>query len=311
MRDATEPGIGGSDIGAIIGLDERRDAFAVWAELMGEYTSPPPTPRMKNAKYFEAPLIEQVYPDFTGRNSRYFDRTIRSDRFAFMRATPDGFCTDEARGIEAKFVSWDQYHIWEASPDGIPSGYQLQCHWYMAALDYPRWDLISIRGIDEPDVHTFERDMELEGAMLDVAAKFWTDYVIGGKRPPIGTSDAAGEYLRKRFPRVRTALRKADEHESGLLDLYAQTRSEERQIGKERERIENELKLALGDAEGLFWERGKFTYRNVKDSHVTDWKALASRLMGSYTDEEREAVMREFTELKAGVRRIHFICKEG
>lgn len=311
MRDTTDPGVGGSDVGALLGLDERRDAFSVYAEITGEYESLPPTPRMKAGKYFEEPLIEKLYPDVTGRQARFFDRTLRSPRYEFMRVTPDGFCIDEERGVEAKLVSWDQTHIWDNAPEGVPSKYQLQIHYYMAALDYPRWDLISLRGMEEPAVYTFERDLEIEEAMLDVVGRFWTDYVKAGRRPPIGVSDASADWLRKRFPRHKTPLREANERETDLLDMYALIRSEERQVAKEKERVENELKLAVGDAEGLKWERGKFTYRNTKDSLVTDWESLASSFMRTYTPEEREAVVGEFTTSKPGTRRIHFICKEN
>jgi predicted phage-related endonuclease len=304
-HELRKAGIGGSDVAAILGLDEYRDPFSVWAEKRGQYERPPATARMKLGKLFERGIIE-YYSELTGRETRFVDETYRSESREWMVYTPDALCIHERRGVDAKLVAWDQRRQWGPTPDDIPARVQLQVRYYMAAMDYPLWDIAALLDMAEPLIYTFERDPEIEEAMLELCERFYRDYILGDKQPPIGASDDSTEYLRQRFPRQRTNLREAEPNEVELLELYAQIRHDDRAITDERVRVENEIKLAIGEAEGLVWEHGRFTWRNTKDTAKTDWEALGRSLMRTHSEMERNALIHEYTETRPGPRRIWF-----
>ena len=300
--------IGGSDAPAILGEDPRRDGFSVWLASRGQ-SETEETWRMALGKIFERPAIEELYPRITGRVARHNRERIRSRRpgYEWMYVTPDGFAVEDERGIEMKLVAWDQRHAW--SEEAPPSWVEVQARFCMAALELPRYDVLAVFGMDTPAVYTLERDLEVEDAMLDLIGAFRARYIVGGEQPPMGGSEAAAEWLKRTFPRHQTKLRRANDREVALLEQYAQARSYEREAVEERKSIENELKLAVADAEGIEWENGRFTWKNVKDSARTDWEALARGLMREYPEETKLRLIEEFTSVVPGYRRIFFACR--
>ena len=309
-KELRRSGIGGSDVAAILGVDPRRDAFSVWQEKRGESHPTPATWRMKLGKIVER-AIGDCYQELTGREIVWLDETQRSPVREWMVVTPDAVCLNELRGLDAKMVSWDQRHKWGDKPADVPVEYQLQVRYYMAALDYPVWDIAALIGMEEPVIYSFERDLEYEGLILDALEEFWQDYIVAGRQPPVGGSEASRQWLKHRFPRHREPLRKATEIEAAALDAYAQVRIEEKAAQSEKQRLENTLKLACGDGEGLEWPRGRFTWRATADSTATDWKALAASLLRTASEEDAAALIAAYTTPKPGTRRISFRCDEG
>jgi hypothetical protein len=72
------------------------------------------------------------------------------------------------------------------------------------------------------------------------------------------------------------------------------------------EDLENALKLAIGDGEGLSWENGRCTWKSNKDRKDTDWETLALTLMEPLSVEERNAKVDEFTSTRPGARPFLF-----
>jgi predicted phage-related endonuclease len=301
--------IGGSDIAAILGLDEWRDGFSVWASKTGRVSKSPATPRMRLGKLFERGII-QYYEELTGRETIFCDATSRHPERPWMAYTPDAICKKEPRGVDAKLVNWDQQHKWDRENQfKIPPHVQFQAYWYMAAMDYPLWDIIAVVGSDEPRLYTFERDLELEGEMLRRAEEFWTRYLVGSEQPPIGHSDESSRYLKERFPRNRSTMREATPEEAAVLDKYAVARAVRKEAEDFSEDLENTIKRAIGDGEGLSWENGRCTWKSNKDRVTTDWETLAAKLMESLSADERNAKISEYTTTAPGARPFLFKAK--
>jgi predicted phage-related endonuclease len=304
-HELRQHGIGGSDVAAILGCDSRRDAYSVWAEKTGRLRREPPTARMQLGKLFERGIVE-YYSSLTGRAVVWLDQTRRDPERPWMVYTPDAICQHENRGIDAKLVSWDQRHLWGETADDIPERVQIQCHWYMAAMDYPVWDVAALLGMDEPRVYTIRRDYELEDEILQGAEEFWRRHIVGGEEPVPGGSPETSRYIRERFPRQRADIREASPVEAALLDEYRLVRDDEDDINLRRTALEQRIKLAIGEADGLTWAGGRFTWRNVRDSLRTDWEALAESMLRTMAADEQAALKREYSALHEGTRRINF-----
>lgn len=300
-------GIGGTDIAAILGFDSRRDAFSLWAEKTGALSRSPATPRMRLGKYFERGIVA-YYSEMTGRATEFRDRLERHPVRRWMLYSPDAVCLNEPRGVEAKLISREWSHQWGLDVDEIPPRTQLQARWYMAATDYALWDIAALVG-DDLRIITVERDRELEDVIIEVAQDFWTKHVLTGIPPAMGASDESTRYLKERFPRMKTELRRATPEEVRLMVDYARTWKIRKAAELEVTRLENELKLAVGDAEGLETDGARFTWKNIKDSTKTDWEALAASLMGPMGKDERATLITEFSKTVQGIRRIHFAAK--
>lgn len=297
--------IASTDIPAILGYDDRRDKFSVRAEKRGELTPQEPSLRMRKGKYFEQGIV-QWYSDLTGHETEWLDRTLVHPLYPWIVGTPDALCKYERRGVDAKMVGWNQRHQWGTSADDIPERIQLQAHWLMLVTDYSLWDIAAWIDEDQLAVYTIERDSELERELIRRAQDFYERYIVGDELPPITGSEAASRWLREKFPRQKTDIQPATEAEILLLEEYAMVRLDEADTIQEKKRLENEIKLAIGEREGLAWPQGKFTWRRTKDSAHTNWEELAKSLLAGYADEERAALLQKHTELRPGIRRIHF-----
>jgi predicted phage-related endonuclease len=308
MRDheLSKLGIGGSDIAAIFGQDEYRDAFSVWAEKKGQLARPEPDPMMIVGKCLERGIAE-LYTHVTGRHIDWIDRTFVHHKYEWMRYTPDALVIGEKRGLDCKVIHWSQRRKWGADASDIPARVVMQAYWYMAALDFDLWDIAAFLG-DLPRIYTIERNPEAERAMLDGAYQFYRRFIQGNETPPI-QGPAAKAWLNRTFPIPRANLREADVEEIALMQEYAAIRAELHRVAQEKGRVENELKLCVGDHEGIYWEGGKFTWKLRRESKGVDWHSLAEALLCKQfqTEEEREALRKEYVRVtRPASRAIRF-----
>jgi predicted phage-related endonuclease len=163
-----------------------------------------------------------------------------------------------------------------------------------------------------PHVYEIRRDREAEESMLARVEEFWRRFILGDEVPPIGASAAAGQWLQHAYPRPKADLRPATDEELLLLGKYTAVRITERAAKEARTLLENQIKLAIGDREGLYWPDGKFTWRNTKDRLVTNWQAMAKGLAQRFLkdDEERATLTGIHTNPVRGTRRIYFKSRQ-
>jgi predicted phage-related endonuclease len=310
-RGMRSTGFGSSELGALMGVDGYRDLHALWAEKKGGFDPPAPDLRMQLGKFLESGVAE-FYSHFTKRRIEpMFDRTFRHSRFPHWLATPDALCLDESRGVDAKVAQWDQRHQWGETEDEIPERVQLQMHGCMAVMDRDCWDVALLMG-DWLRVYTLERNREFEERLGRKIESVWAEYFEGDREPPpIGSSNISTLWLKQIYPkeRKRPDIRPATDDEIKLLLDYGNLRAEQKALAATRARMENEIKLAIKDREGLEWGDGnRFTWRRTKDKTYVDWQSLAIALRTNFIKDEQERanVTELHTRKKEGVRRIYF-----
>ena len=307
-HDLRRSGVSGSDIAAIFGCDEWRDQYAVWLEKHGLISPAEASPRMKLGKYLEQG-IAQYYADLKGYEILWCDQTMRHQKREWMIYTPDALVKGQKRGVDAKIAFWDQRHKWGPTENDIPERVQLQAWWYMAALDYDYWDVAVLIGEEVPRIYTVERDPVAERAMLARAEEWYIRFIAGREEPPVGGSDFSTNWLKRHYSHHRPDLRDATEEEIGWLEAYASVRDLIKPLEKRKDELENQLRRAVADKEGIEWSNGKFTWKRSKDSMVVDWQALACELLTHHgSDEEVKRLLAKYTSTKPGHRTIRFTC---
>lgn len=297
-----------SESGAIFGCHPYLDQFAVWARKKADLPEIAPSPRMIAGKFFEEAILK-LYGYTIKREVEYFDQTLIDPQRDWLAFTPDGLVRGERRGVDAKLIAWDQRRYWGHQADEIPQYIQFQVHCYMAALDYPVWDVAAMIGDELRIIHVPRLSPDVERAMLARLREWHQRYIAGDERPDMGASATAGRWLQAIFPKhQRPDLRDATPEEVVLLNNYAQARFEERAIAERKGTLENLLKASVADKEGLVWPDGKFTWRRTKDSKKVKWEALCWALLTHYCKDEAERVklLTDYTETKEGYRRIRF-----
>jgi len=297
-------GIGGSEIAAIMGLDDSRDAFAVYADKVGllERVAAETNSRMAWGKRLERAIVDG-YSEITGRPTEWVDETRHHPERPWQIWTPDALGVQAAsdRGVDAKNVSFDQVPAWrEKGEETPPTRIILQCHWYMSASGRKFWDVAALFGGNDLRIFTVDYDPDVEAALLEHAEKFWREHVLARVPPPIGCSETADRYLKQRFPKNISTVRIVTGAEAVLVNDYLVARQEFKDVEKAKDSLENEIKLAIADADGIRVAGGDITYKRCKDTVGPDWEAIA-REMGATPE-----VIREHTRaLREGSRRIH------
>lgn len=285
-------GIGASEVAAILGLDPRRDAFAVWARKLNLVDEPESNIRMRKGKYFERGIVEW-YSDETGNKTAWSDVTRQNRDRSWQVATPDAYVSDAdglfCGGVDAKLVAWDKREDWgEPGTDVVPDHYAIQNQWTCSTVDMPWWDIAAALG-DELRIYRIHRDPAIEEVLLETVEKFWNVNVLGRTQPPIGATDTATAYLKKRFPKHVEPLRVATPEEAELMAAYKLVREEWDEMEARYNPLENRVREVIGDSEGIINGPWKITYKKDSDSMGTDWYAVAKALVsvpctGPYED---------------------------
>lgn len=281
-QELRSKGIGASEVAALLGMDPRRDAFAVWARKLNLIDEPESNIRMRKGKYFEQGIV-RWYQDETGHRTEWSDTTMQSPVRSWQVVTPDAFVVEDHSpvrlgGVDAKLVAWDKREGWgDPGTDIVPDHYGIQNQWTCSALDHPWWDIAACLG-DELRVYRIHRDPAIETVLLEVVEKFWNVNVLGRTQPPIGATDAAAAYIKKRFPKNVEAMKAASPEEAELMAQFKMLQEEWDNMEARYTPVENQLKLAIGEAEGILHGPWKITFRKDKDTYGYDYEAIVREL---------------------------------
>lgn len=274
-------GISGSDVPAIIGMDARMDAHDVYLSKLGLVEREPPTARMKWGKRLER-VIAEAYGEETNQAVSWHDMTLSHPERTWQMGSPDAFVVNagsagfERLGIlDAKNVSFDQQYLWGDGTSEVPDRIAIQMQWYCSLCELPWADVAALFGGSNLKIYRILRDPDVEAMLLEAAEKFWKR--VQERQPPdIGATAGAKAYLRQRFPKHVSALRPATNEEVELLEELRGVRAKFDRIEEHKETLQNRVKLAIAESEGLRLPDGdKVTYRLSKSTIGVDWHRIA------------------------------------
>ena len=280
-------GIGGTDIGAILGLSPYKTPLELWSELVSGDS--PPHRDLLHLRYgqhtesFVAREYERVSQMFTVKHEpTLFHKTHgymfgHIDRFVLdtpdTPAVVDSVITAQSV-LECKTSSAFSKNDWgEPGTDQVPPLYLVQCAWYLAITECERADLAVLIGNSDFRVYTIERDLELEGLLLSHAQHFWDEHVIG-KMPPeaINSQDAAILFPKE----VQDLSIQANDSILQSIQDYRQVSAKSQALSDECERLKLEIFNFMGHAERLtHGSKTLATWKCAKASQRIDTKALA------------------------------------
>jgi putative phage-type endonuclease len=270
-------GIGGSDIGAVAGLNPYRSPMDVYMEKLGLTDEREETDFLYWGKALEYPIADRYrkeHPEFI----LMLAQEIQHD---WRRGTPDRLAFEMGRKshlLEIKTVGWRVAHRWgEMKTDQIPEEYLAQCTWYLSLTELPFCDVAALIGGNEYREYRVMRNLELEARLIEIGERFWFENVQKQIPPPPDSSETYRKMLAKIYPRVKRDLIIATPI---MTDLALRLREVKSQIDiyeSDKTLIENEIAAQITDAEGIAGAFGKIVWLESKFTR-TDWKALAAEL---------------------------------
>ena len=276
--------LGGSDIGAILGVNRYRSAVDVWLEKTGRKV-----PQVNNLAtrfgQFAEEFVASEYSLSTDHNLVNHPRAIIHPQHDYMHGHVDRFVCDAdrlfdesgallaTRILECKTANPFAQHEWgELGSDQVPMSYLAQCAWYMMITQIPQADLAVLFGNTDFRVYEIPRDLELEEMILERARFFWEANVLQDIPPkPQSESD-----LRSLFPKSQAGKSVEASHETiefikKLQHAQAQIESYEQEVST----LKQGIMAQMQDAEVLLLD-GKTiaTWKAPKSSLRVDTKRL-------------------------------------
>ncbi len=281
-------GIGGSDIGPLLGLSPYKTPLQLWAEKVSLNPSASKDAIHLRFGHHVEPFIAQEYERQTGLRTVSHAPTIFHPDHGFMYAHVDRLVLAEdetlaAEGqriyaqtlLECKTASVFNRDEWgEPGSDQVPSSYLVQCVWYMAITQCKRADLAVLLGNQDFRIYQIHRDMELENLVLDHARQFWFDHVLS-KVPP---SPVTEEDIRTLYPReVSGHVVEADHELLASLKSYKTTQTKISELTDQCDALRQEILKRMGEAEQITLNNKVLaTWKTSKPARRLDTKSLVA-----------------------------------
>ena len=187
--------IGGSDIGALLGLSHYKSPLAVWMEKTGKEVKPVDSLPLRFGSFVEE-FVANEYAKATGFALSADDTTRIHPQYSFMSGNIDRYVHEEGlhmpatKILECKTANPFSRAQWgEVGSDQVPMSYLCQCVWYMSVTGIEKTDLAVLFGNTDFRIYTILRDPELENLVLEKAHHFWHEHVLKDIPPPAQSPD--------------------------------------------------------------------------------------------------------------------------
>lgn len=209
-------GIGGSDIGALMGKSPWKSPYQLWAEKTGKLSDEiEPSMPMKLGTYFE-PAIRQLFQD---ENKEFFTvhetGTWQSVHNPVLKANPDGIIEWEDGKLSVLEIKFTRQY-W----DELPEHYNLQVQHYLQVLGLEHAIVVAVAGGDYKEFKVVWDD-SLQKAMKEAVRAFY-GLIETDKAPDFDGSRSTYETVRE----LSKGLEEGEVELGGLWSNLQATRAE-------------------------------------------------------------------------------------
>lgn len=189
-------GIGGSEIGTIMGLNPFESAFGLWAKRTGQIPDPPiDNWSVRFGKAFEEPILKMWQtenPDW----EVFLTGTWRHGKFPYLQANPDALAKHRKTGEWIVVEVKTSRAFW----DGVPPAYRCQVLHYMDVLHLDRGVIVGVAGWNWEEHFIDRDDFEIETQRMH-ATRFW-EHLEKHVQPAWDGSKATYEAQRQMNPNI-------------------------------------------------------------------------------------------------------------
>lgn len=267
-------GIGGSDVGTILGLNKWKSPYQLWIEKTGQVELDESN---SEPAYWGNVLEEVVAREFTERTSKKVRRrnqVFEHPLHPFLRANIDRDVVGENAILECKTANSFLTKEWDS--ENIPPSYLCQVQHYMNVLDRDYCYVAVLIGGQKFIWKKIERDQELIDQITERLVEFWEVNVMKGIEPVIDGSRSTSDYLNERFALEGQQEVALDETFNGLLNYRKQLKEDASIIETKIRETENQIKNELGKNDASIGIAKNFvvSWKNVSSSRLNKKKLI-------------------------------------
>lgn len=283
-------GIGGSDAGAVCGLNPYSSAMKVFQDKTSSEVEVTDNESMRIGRDLED-YVARRFMEATGLKVRKSNFMYRSVEHPFMLADVDRFVVGEDAGLECKTASAYSADKW--ADGNIPLHYLMQCYHYMAVTGKRIWYLAVVILGKGFLYHKLERNEELIQNLITIEGEFWNEHVVKGVIPPPDGSKACDEVIESYFPSARK------KESISLVGFDEKLKRREEILGfiselqEEQKQIEQEVKIFMKEYEMAGSDRYQVSWKNIVSTKL-DTKRMKAELPQIYEDYGKVSQYRRF-----------------
>lgn len=279
--------IGGSEAGALIGLNEHETPYTLWAKKTGRIPEFAGNVTTRVGAYLEE-LVAKMFSEETGKRVRKKNRVIVNDAYPFACADVDRIIVGEQALLEIKTTN--SIPVMRKTRAGeYPSTWYCQMTHYLAVTGFERAYLAVLVGGREFLIFTLERDQAEIDALMEAEEKFWK-LVQDDTPPEMDGNERTSEALREVYETV-TEEEEADLGEREvLLEEYRNLLKVREGYGKRMEQIKQILMQELGSRESGTCGRFRVVWKPQRRETIS-----VEKLREVYPEVDLSKVMKEST----------------
>ena len=283
-------GIGGSDAGAVCGVNPYSSPMKVFQDKTSDETEEIDNEAVRQGNDLED-YVAQRFMEATGKKVRRSNVMYCNEEYPFMLADVDRLVIGEDAGLECKTVSAYNEDKWKNGE--IPLHYILQCYHYMAVTGKKVWYLAAFILGREFICKKLVWDDELIGSLIEAEKSFWHNNIVPRIMPePDGSEvcDAVlGQYFHTTRKESEIALEGFDEKLGRREKILAQIEK----LKEEKRKIEQEVKLFMQDNERASSEKYRVLWSSM-DTTRFDTKQFKKDRPELYKDYAQTSSSRRF-----------------
>lgn len=284
-------GIGGSDVGAILGVNKYKTPFEVYLEKTETISE---VKEQSEAAYWGDQFEEVVAKEFekrTGLKVRRDRKHYKHKEYPFMVANIDRRVVGQNAILECKTAN--QYLLKEWEDEEIPASYLLQVQHYICVTNADKAYIACLIGGQKFIWKEIKRDDELIEIIIKAEKDFWK--LVEDKTPPaLDGSSAAEKYLRERFANVQGGTKVAlGVKYKEKIEKYLSLKKQIKELEQETRTLENSLKLEIGDNEAGYIDNFLINWKSYSKTSI-DSKKLKEEQPEIYNKYSKKSKYRKF-----------------
>ena len=252
--------IGGSDIGAILGLNPWKSAYTLWAEKSGRIEVEDISD--KEAVWWGTNMEELVAKRFcmkTGKKVKKTTYEFSCKEYPFLVAHVDRLGVGEKFVLECKTTSSRNRMNYNAGE--VPPMHYAQVQFYLMLTGYKEGYLATKRDSDFY-ITKIDRNDEFIEEMLESAIAFW-QMVQDGIEPDIDDSESTERTINQMYPESIQAVMDLSDYRQ-TIESRVQISMQIKSLESIKRQCDSVIKSAMEDCESAVCDEYKISWKTNK-----------------------------------------------
>jgi putative phage-type endonuclease len=236
--------IGGSDAGAVVGLNPYKSAYTLWAEKTGKVPEFEGNLITEVGSYLED-FVAKLFEKETGKKVRRKNRMLVNDQYPFACADVDRVVVGENAILECKTTN--SFPAMKKFKNGeYPESWYCQMTHYLAVGGFEKAYLAVLIGCREFKVFELNRDEGEIKALMTAEAAFWSR-VQSNTPPAVDGAESTTDTITALYPDSNDNVVSLMAYEADLKQ-YMNLTSLIKGMETQRDAVANRIKAFLGES---------------------------------------------------------------